>query len=213
MDLLIWIIIGANVAVSIKALNDAYFFSKYEFRIGAIAAGEQLRMLTSGFLHADFMHLAFNMFTLYFFAPTVLAHINDMYFVFLYLGSLVGGNLLTLYFYKNNPGYRAVGASGAVMGVVYAAILLEPNMSLYFYFIPIPIPGYVFGVGYLLYSIYGMKNKRDNIGHAAHFGGAIMGYLLIIMQDLSILTTNTKMVVLLLIPIAVLWYMYKNDKL
>ena len=126
---------------------------------------------------------------------------------------MVGGNLLTLYFYKNNPGYRAVGASGAVMGVVYAAILLEPNMSLYFYFIPIPIPGYVFGVGYLLYSIYGIKAKRDNIGHAAHFGGAIMGYLLIIMQDLSILTTNTKMVVLLLIPIAVLWYMYKNDKL
>ena len=87
-----------------------------------------------------------------------------LYFAYLYLGSLVAGNLLTLFFHKDDYYYRAVGASGAVTGIIYSAILLEPNLYVY-----VIIPGYVFGFLYLLFSIYGMKAKNDNIGHVAHF--------------------------------------------
>ncbi|KIX20031.1 protease [Flavobacterium sp. 316] len=212
MSLLLIVIIGITALVSYKGFNDFDFFRKYEFHIGSIRAGEQIRMITSGFLHGDIMHLAFNMITLYFFAPYVLANLGDVYFLYVYFGSMIAGSLLTLYLHKNDYSYRAIGASGAVMGVIYSAILLNPNMTLGLYFI-IPIPGYLFGIGYLLYSIYGMKAKRDNIGHTAHFGGAIGGYLITLMREPALLQTNTKMVILLTIPIIVLFYMNKTNKL
>lgn len=212
MSLLLIVIIGITALVSYKGFNDFDFFRKYEFHIGSIRAGEQIRMITSGFLHGDIMHLAFNMVTLYFFAPYVLENLGDVYFLYVYFGSMITGSLLTLYLHKNDYSYRAIGASGAVMGVIYSAILLNPNMTLGLYFI-IPIPGYLFGIGYLLYSIYGMKAKRDNIGHTAHFGGAIGGYLITLMREPALLQTNTKMVILLTIPIIVLFYMNKTNKL
>lgn len=100
-------------------------------------------------------------------------------------------------FHKNEPYYSAVGASGAVTGVLYAAILLQPNMQLGILFIPIPVPAYVFGIGYLLYSIYGMKSRIGNIGHTAHFGGAIGGYLTTLIFLPSLLLQETFMVLLL----------------
>ena len=98
-------------------------------------------------------------------------------------------------------------------GILYSAILIDPNMDLYLFFIPIPIPAYVFGIGYLLYSIYGMKAKNDNIGHTAHFGGAIGGYLITIVKDPAMLVDNIAMVVLLAIPILILFAMAKMGKL
>jgi membrane associated rhomboid family serine protease len=86
-------------------------------------------------------------------------------------------------------------------------------MSLYLFFVPIPIPAYLFGIGYLLYSIYGMKAKNDNIGHTAHFGGAIGGFLITILKEPQMLTDNTFMVVLLAIPILILFVMAKLGKL
>ncbi|MCL9809876.1 rhomboid family intramembrane serine protease [Flavobacterium luminosum] len=206
-------IIVANVLVSFKAFNDLYFFRKNEFHIGSIRAGEQFRMFTSAFLHADVAHLFFNMFTLFMFAPVVIGYMGSFSFVLIYLGSLISGNLLTLYFHQNDYGYRAVGASGAVTGVLYAAILLNPDMSLYLFFIPIPIPAYLFGIGYLLYSIYGMKAKNDNIGHTAHFGGAIGGYAITLMKVPSLVTDNLFMVLLLAIPIVILFVLEKTGKL
>ena len=123
------------------------------------------------------------------------------------------GSLLTLAMHKNDYSYRAIGASGAVTGIIYSAILLEPSMSLYLFFIPIPIPAYLFGIGYLLYSIYGMKAKNDNIGHTAHFGGAIGGYILTIIKVPAMLVDNTYMVILLAIPIVILFIMAKQGKM
>lgn len=213
MDVFLLVIIGINCVVSFKGFNDSLFFRKNEFHVGSIRSGEQLRMITSGFLHVDLMHLAFNMFTLYFFAPIVLDTFGNLNFLYVYFVSLVAGNLLTMYFHKNDYYYRAVGASGAVTGIIYSSILLYPEMDLYLFLIPIPIPGYIFGIGYLLYSIYGMKAKNDNIGHTAHFGGAIGGYLFTLIKDPSLLETNTKMVILLTIPIIILFYLHKTNKL
>ena len=99
---------------------------------------------------------------------------------------------------------------GAVMGVIYASILLDIDHRMRFYGI---IPGYLFRIGYLLYSIYGMKAKKDNIGHTAHFGGAIGGYVIVLMREPSLFTTNLEMIGLLMIPIVILFYMHKTNKL
>lgn len=213
MNTILIVLIAAIVLFSLKGFNDQLFFRKYEFHIGSIRAGEQIRMLTSGFLHADWGHLFFNMFTLFMFAPVVINYFGSASFLLIYVASLVFGSLLTLVMHKNEYSYRAIGASGAVTGILYSAILINPSMSLYLYFIPIPIPAYLFGIGYLLYSIYGMKAKRDNIGHTAHFGGAIGGYFITLIKEPNMLVNNTFMVVLLAIPILILFVMAKLDKL
>lgn len=213
MNKVLLVIMALTAFVSFKGFNDLFFFRKYEFHIGSIRAGEQYRMITSAFLHADIGHLAFNMLTLYFFAPVVYGYLDNLSFVVIYFGCLIAGSLLTLLFHKNDYSYRAIGASGAVIGVLYSAILLQPDMNLYLFFIPIPIPAYIFGIGYLLYSIYGMKSKSDNIGHTAHFGGAIGGYVITILKEPQMLTENTLMVVILAIPIIILFVMAKMGKL
>lgn len=205
-------IIAANVLFSYKGFNDLLFFRKYDFHIGSILKGEQVRMFSSAFLHADMTHLFFNMLTLYFFAPVVSAHMGELTFVLIYLSSLLFGNLLTLYLHKKDLSYRAIGASGAVMGVLYSAILIRPDMMLGIFFI-IPMPAYLFGIIYLLYSIYGMRAKNDNIGHTAHFGGAIGGYLFTILKEPEMLSTNTFMVVALAIPILILFIMARMGKI
>lgn len=212
-DLVTIIVIAANVIITYKALNDYVFFERYKFNIGAIKAGERIRMFSSGFLHVNSMHLFFNMFTLYFFAPIVIYNLNSFNFLIIYCVSLVLGSYLSYYFHKDENHYSAVGASGAVTGVLYSAILLEPNMSLYLFLIPVPIPAYVFGIGYLLYSIYGMKKSIGNIGHDAHFGGAIGGYVATLVMLPVLLKTSLLMVFLLAIPIIILFVMHKTGKL
>ncbi|WP_291105150.1 MULTISPECIES: rhomboid family intramembrane serine protease [unclassified Flavobacterium] len=213
MNTILIVIIAANILFSLKGFNDMAFFRKFEFHIGSIRAGDQIRMITSGFLHADMGHLFFNMFTLFMFAPVVINYFGSASFFLIYMGSLAFGSLLTLLMHKNDYNYRAIGASGAVTGILYSAILIDPSMSLYLFFIPIPIPAYLFGIGYLLYSIYGMKAKNDNIGHTAHFGGAIGGYLITLIKEPAMLVDNTVMVVLLAIPIVILFVMSKAGKL
>lgn len=213
MNTILIILIAANILFSLKGFNDLSFFRKFEFHIGSIRAGEQIRMITSGFLHADWGHLFFNMFTLFMFAPVVINYFGSTSFLLIYVASLIFGSLLTLVMHKNEYNYRAIGASGAVTGILYSAILINPSMSLYLYFIPIPIPAYLFGIGYLLYSIYGMKAKNDNIGHTAHFGGAVGGYLITLAKEPTMLVDNTLMVVLLAIPIIILFVMSKLGKL
>ena len=207
------VIIAANVLISMKGFSDFGFFEKYKFNIGGIRRGEQVRMISAGFLHVDTAHLLFNMITLYFFAGIVIYELGTGNFILVYLSSLLAGNLLSFYFHKDEYYYSAVGASGAVTGIIYSAILLKPDLDLYMFFIPIPIPAYIFGIGYLLYSIYGMKNRLGNIGHDAHFGGAIGGYALTLFMDPSLLQSSLKMVVLLAIPIVLLFVLKRTGKI
>ena len=212
MNTVLIAIIVVNVLISYKGFNDLSFFRKYEFHVGSIRSGEQIRMLSSGFLHADMTHLIFNMLTLWFFAPVVINLLGNFSFILVYFGSLIFGSLLTMVFHKNDYGYRAVGASGAVTGVLYSAILLQPDMMLGIFFV-IPMPAYIFGILYLLYSIYGMKAKNDNIGHTAHFGGAVGGYLITLVKEPQLFVDHTLMVILLAIPIVILFVMEKMGKL
>ncbi len=207
MNFVLLALIAANVIVSYKGFNDWSFFHKYEFHIGSIRAGEQLRMITSGFLHADWLHLAMNMYVLWIFAPTVIAHLGTAGFMIVYFASLIFGSLLTLVMHKNDFSYRAIGASGAVTGVMYASILIYPDSSINF------IPGWIFGIIYLLASIYGMRAKRDNIGHTAHFGGAVGGYVITLLKMPFLFTENTLIVIVLAVPIVILFILDRAGKL
>jgi membrane associated rhomboid family serine protease len=213
LDIITIVIIAANIIISYKGFNDFTFFEKYKFNVGAVKRGEQIRMFSSGFLHVDMQHLLFNMISLYFFAGIAIFYLGVVGFLTVYIGSLLVGNFLSYYFHKNEYHYSAVGASGAVSGIIYAAILLRPDMSLYMFFIPIPIPAYIFGIGYLLYSIYGMKKRIGNIGHDAHFGGAVGGYLITLILSPSLFQTNLLFVGLLAIPIVVLFVLQKMGKI
>lgn len=206
------IIIALNVIISYKGFKDPGFFEKYKFNSGDIKKGAKYQILTSGFLHVDTSHLFVNMLTLYFFANVVIFDLGPIGFLIVYLASLILGNLLSYYFHKDENSYSAVGASGAVMGILYSAILLRPDMMLGLFFI-IPIPAYVFGIGYLLYTIYGMKRRLGNIGHDAHFGGAVGGYVLTLLLAPWIFQHHLLMVILLAVPILFLFILQKTGKI
>ena len=122
-------IIVSNVLLSFIGFKNQSFFKKYQFQMGKIKAGEQIRMWSSGFLHVDFNHLFINMLSLYFFAGYVVYSLGEMKFLALYLSSLYIGNYLSFLYHNQQNEYTAVGASGAVSGIVYSAVLLYPDMK------------------------------------------------------------------------------------
>ncbi|MGC5743577.1 rhomboid family intramembrane serine protease [Chryseobacterium sp. NFX27] len=190
MNILILFIIITAI-ISFVAFNNPGITEKYKFSVGAILGRkEYIRLLSSGFLHADIMHLVFNMMTLYFFGPIVIQTFGNLGFTIVYLGSILLGNFLSLYIYQKQPWYSAVGASGGVSGILFASIAMIPDIGIYIFFIPIPVKGYIFGLLYFGYSVYMMMNPRqhDNIGHAAHLGGAFFGlvYAVAVAPDAAI---------------------------
>lgn len=210
MDASVLILIIANIALSIKGFNDRVFFDKYKFQIAPIKRGENIRMISSAFLHVDYLHLLLNMYVLYIFAPTIVASVGVFKFLIIYAGSLLAGNFLTLSYHKNNLYYSAVGASGAIAGIVYASILLNPEMRLGIFPLPFYVPGYIFGILYMVYSIYGMKKQLGNIGHSAHLGGAIGGFLLTLILQSKVINYNTNTVVILGVVTLIAFFVLKS---
>ncbi|MFT2009668.1 rhomboid family intramembrane serine protease [Pontibacter sp. 13R65] len=141
------------------------------------------RFITSGFLHADFMHLFFNMFTLYFFGQAVEMTFMAIFgpvmgivlYLLVYLGGIIVSDIPTFFKHRNDPGYRALGASGGVASVVFASILFYPTNDICLYAV-LCIPGFILGVLYLMYSYFQGKRMGDNINHDAHFYGAVYGF-------------------------------------
>ena len=146
---------------------------------------EWYRMLTYGAVHGGWGHLFFNMLTLFFFGRVVEEYfqlafgstLGIVLYVILYVTAIVVSTIWDLVKYKDDWNYSAVGASGAVSAILFASILFEPKMGIYIYLIPIPVPGYIFAPLYLLYCWYMAKRNMDNIGHTAHFWGAVYGLL------------------------------------
>ena len=127
-----------------KGFKDQNFFNKYKFEINPILRGEKIRMFSSGFLHVDYNHLFLNLFTLWIFSGQVIGRIGSVNYLIIYVISLYIGNYVALKFHNKEPYYSAVGASGAVTGIVYSSIILYPEMKLIMLFLPIPLPAYVF---------------------------------------------------------------------
>ena len=146
--------------------------------------GEWFRFFTSGLLHINFMHLLFNMYALYLFGSIAESYFKHLFgssgstvYLFMYVSSIGLSEAYSYYKHRDNPQYASLGASGAVSAVVFASILFEPLNKIGLIFFPIGIPGFIFGLLYLLYSMHMAKQARDNIGHYAHFYGAVFGFI------------------------------------
>lgn len=141
------------------------------------------RLLTGGWVHADPGHLLFNMLTLYFFADGVMAILGVARFLVLYFTAVVVAFIPTTLRFMNKQGYSSLGASGAVAAVVFSAIALIPGLRVGIPFVPVLVPGWVYGIGYLAYSAYHSWRAKDGVNHDAHFSGAIYGALLTFVME------------------------------
>ncbi len=144
-------------------------------------------LITSGMIHGDLSHLLFNMLTFYFFAFKLETIIGPLDFVVIYFGSMVLADVSTIMKNKNNTHYRSLGASGAISGVLFSAILYVPDSSIMLLFFPIGIPAPIFGLLYLAYCYYAAKKSHDYINHEAHFWGALTGVVLTIAMQPAVL--------------------------
>lgn len=140
-------------------------------------------LFLSGFLHSNYPHLLFNMLSFYFFAFPLERIIGSINFIILYIGSLLIANIPTVLKEKDNPSYRAIGASGAISGVIFSFILFDPMMGILIFPIPFPLPAFVFGILYLLWSYFAAKQGEDLINHSAHFWGAIAGIIITLILE------------------------------
>jgi len=207
--MLLILIISVTAVISYIGFNNREIFNKYMFQVGAVKQRkEYFRVLSSGFLHADLMHVLFNMITLYFFGGYVIYFFGNLGFLLIYLGAIICGNIFSLFIYQKNHIYSAIGASGGVSGILFAAITINPHMGIGFFFIPIPIPGYIFGAIYFSYSVYMMLNPKqwDNLGHAAHLGGAILGLLYAFISYPTLAMNNIFQIFIMSLPLLYLGY-------
>jgi len=170
------VLIIATVLVSVLAIRDTSIMNKgmidnfFIFR-----KKEYYRLLTAGFIHADYNHLGFNMLTLFFFGRYIEHTVGALAFIPIYLGSIVVGNMVSIFLNRQNINYAALGASGGVSGILFGVVLIQPWMMIYLFGI-LPIPGILYLILFVVYSAYGMY-QQTNIGHAAHLYGGMSGAL------------------------------------
>ena len=176
-------LITITVIISIYALYNQEVFGRLKFNAYAIRHhGQGWRFFTYGLIHADWVHLFINMFVLYSFGKAVIDAYHFyfdmkgyMFYLLLYVGGIVFSVLFDFGKHKDDMYYNAVGASGAVSAVLFASILLYPTGTVMLFPIPFPLPSVLFGAFYLIYSAVMARRAKDNIGHNAHFWGAVFG--------------------------------------
>jgi membrane associated rhomboid family serine protease len=189
-----YIIIGFTCLISFMAFNNQELYVKMKhWPYQEARRNEYYRWLTSGFLHGDPMHLIFNMLTLFFFGGYVESWFQDEFpsagsslYLGFYLVAIAAASSATYQKYKDTSSFASIGASGAVAAVLFACILLDPTIGIMMFFIPIPIPGFIFGILYLWYSSYAARRGGDNIDHVAHFFGAVFGFFFPILLQPSL---------------------------
>lgn len=176
-----------NLLVSGYALLvEPSLIDRWAFRPLHILRGyEYYRMITAGFVHVGWAHLAFNMITLFFFGRPMEVLLGPARFLLIYLGALVAGHGLSLWLHRNRPTYAAVGASGAINGLLFGYCLFFPFDRIYLFFFPVGIPAVLFAIGYVVLSIYAVQRgiEEGGIAHEAHLGGALGGLLLTLLLE------------------------------
>jgi len=201
-----FLLILVTCVVSYCGFRSREVEEKYIFNPERILAGkEYYRLVTSAFLHANWGHLLCNMVSLYLFGRMLEGSLGKADFLCIYFGAVVGGDLLALYVHRHHE-YRSYGASGGVCGVIFAYILLFPGAGIRLYF-ALPVPGWLYAIGFVLLSFYGMKTNAGNVGHDAHLGGAIVGLLIAAGLQPEAVRYNWK-VFLIVLSMAVLLLIY-----
>ena len=194
-----FLLIIINVLVSYKGMKNRAFFDGYKFEVDPVLKGRDYkRLVTSGFLHVSWMHLIFNMIALFMFSPALEFVFGAVGYLVIYFGSLVCGKLLALLIHRNHGDYSSAGASGAIAGLMFAFIAVDPYSSLGLFFIP--LPAWIWGILYMIFSMYAIRSRRDNIGHESHLGGAITGMLLAMAMRPQVLVQNYLVILLIAVP-------------
>ena len=198
------VLIIINCFVSYKGLTNALFFESYCFSVdGILKKKDYIRLISSGFLHISWQHLIFNMLSLFLFSQSLEAYVGPWGYLLIYFSALIGGDLLSLFIHRHHGDYTAAGASGAICGVIFGSIALFPGMDIGLLFIPgIYIPAWLYGLIYILYSIYGIRSKSENVGHDAHLGGAIVGIFAALLLKPEAITYNYPVILLIVLPAA-----------
>jgi membrane associated rhomboid family serine protease len=205
--ILVFIIIVVNTIVSYKGFTNNRFLEDYEFEVDRILVDRQYyRLVTSGFLHTGWLHLGFNMFSLYIFSGVVEMGLGPLNFLLIYFASLIGGGLLSLLIHRHHGNYSSVGASGAVCGVMFASVALFPQMRISLFPLPFSIPSWMYALLFVGFSIYGVRSQKDNIGHDAHLGGALVGMVLALVLHPAAFADNYGTILLILVPAVVFVY-------
>ncbi|RLD85745.1 MAG: rhomboid family intramembrane serine protease [Bacteroidetes bacterium] len=189
-----YFLIAVTAVISILAFQNPELMEKLKFNAYKIKYSKQTwRFFTYGLVHAGWMHLIVNMFVLWSFGEIVenflvqqFGYKGDIYYLLLYVAGIIFSTLVDFRRNKENIYYNAVGASGAVSAVVFASILIHPGGSIFVFPIPIPIPSWLFGILYLAYSAYMAKRGTDNVGHTAHFWGAVVGVIFMVLMTPSV---------------------------
>lgn len=177
-------LIVATVGASLYALfGDRGFVDAYAFRVGAVRKGAIARYVTSGFLHGDLLHLGVNMLTFWSFGPAVERVLGTDGLLLLYFGSMIAGGLMIMAVNAKNPDYAAIGASGAVSGVVIAFCLFRPFDKLYVFPLPFGVPAALFAVLFVLFSAQLMRAPGRVVSHEGHLGGALGGLVLTLLMQ------------------------------
>jgi membrane associated rhomboid family serine protease len=193
--------------ISWKGLQNRIFLDKYMFDVEKVLLYKQYyRIITSGFVHLTWLHLIFNMVALYLFSNGLSYILSIPEFIIIYFTALTGGNMFALLIHKKDRDYTSAGASGAIYGIIFSSIALSPGMSIGLFLLPISIPGWLFGLCIVLFSVYGIQSRRDNVGHESHLGGALFGLCVAIMLHPSALLYNYFAVLIIAIPSAVFIY-------
>lgn len=201
------LIIVITSLVSYKGLNDRAFYRKYLFNVDKVLLQKDYKVLiTSGFLHVSWLHLIFNMFSLYVFSDGLEHYLGAARYLLIYFASMIGGNLFSLFVHRHHGDYTAVGASGAVNGLIFASIALFPGFEIGFFGLPLYIPAWLYGLLFVGYSIYGIRSRRDNVGHEAHLAGALVGLLIAIILYPAAAARNLTTILLILVPSVIFIY-------
>ena len=176
------IIFVFTIITSIYAFNDPGLFGKFMLHPYSVSRKHKVyTLVTSGLIHADWMHLIFNMMTFFFFAFQLEAMIGSWQFGVVYFMGLILSDIPSVIKHKNDMWYNSLAASGAISAVLFSYILFQPFSSMIIFPLPIPIWAIIFGPLYLLYCVYASRQSRDNINHDAHFFGALAGLIVTVL--------------------------------
>jgi len=169
-------IVIATMAVTIVAFRNERLYERLLLSVDAVLSkGEWWRMLTAGLVHADWPHLLANMFSLFAFGSWLEHSIQSWRFGMLYGIGILVASFTSVVLHRHAADYRAVGASGGVCAVIGGSVVIYPDVGIMVFPLPIPIPGWIFGSLFVIYSVVGVREQWDNVGHAAHLGGTLFG--------------------------------------
>ncbi len=200
------ILIITNIAFSYKGFTNRQFFEGYQFQVDKVLLQKDYkRIFTAAFLHNDWMHLFFNMLSLWLFSGAVESELGTFAYGIIYFASIIGSKLMALLVHRHHGDYSSIGASGPVAGIIFACIALFPGMNIGLFFIS--IPAWIYGLLYVIFSIYGIRSKKNNIGHEAHLGGALIGMATALLFKPSAFSENTFTILIIAIPVIVFIYL------